>query len=175
MTSITSLIWERRSCRKFTSEEVSASDIKELKRAALSAPTSKNCKSWQFVFVTDKSKIQALSQSKQAGAAFVEGAPLAVVVFGDPSKTDVWIEDASIASSYILLQSQALGLGATWVQLRERGKADGTKANDAVRPLLNVPEGLQALCIIAIGHPDEQHRPYSDDRLPWDQVHDETF
>lgn len=175
MNNLAQLIAERRSCRKFTSEPVSADDIMQLKRAALSSPTSKNCKSWEFVFVQDKATIDSLSKSKEGGAAFVAGASLAIVVFGNTAKTDIWVEDASIAASFLLLQAADLGLGATWVQLRGRGFADGRKAQDIVKQLLNVPDGVEVLAIIAVGHPDESHRPYSDDRLPWAQVHDEKF
>ncbi len=175
MNNLAQLIAERRSCRKFTSEPVSADDIMQLKRAALSSPTSKNCKSWEFVFVQDKATIEALSNSKEHGATFVAGATLAIVVLGNTAKTDIWVEDASIAASFLLLQAADLGLGATWVQLRSRGFADGRKAQDIVKEMLGVPDGVEVLAVIAIGHPDESHRPYSDDRLPWDQVHDEKF
>ena len=176
MNTIAQLIAERRSCRKFTSEPVSPDDIKQLKRAALSSPTSKNCKSWEFVFIQDKETIKALSVCKEHGATFVEGASLAIVVFGNRSITDIWLEDASIAASFLLLQAADLNLGATWVQLRARGLANGTMAKDVLKPLLNVPsDDLEPVAIIAIGHPDESHRPYSDDRLPWDKVHDEKF
>lgn len=175
MNNLAQLIAERRSCRKFTGEAVSDADVLQLKRAALSAPTSKNCKSWEFVFVQDKATIEALSQSKESGAAFVKGAALAIVVFGRTSKTDIWVEDASIASSFLLLQAADLGLGATWVQLRGRGFSDGRTARDIVGKLLNAPSDVEPLAIIAIGHPAESHRPYSDDRLPWGQVHDEKF
>ncbi len=175
MNTISDIIAARRSCRKFTPEPISPDDIKSLKRVALMSPTSKNCKSWEFVFVQDKALISALSQSKEHGASFVSGATLAIVVFGNTSKTDVWVEDASIAASFLMLEAQALGLGACWVQLRDRGYADGRRASDIVRSLLNVPQGLEPLCVLAVGHPDESHRPYSDDRLPWEQVHDEKF
>lgn len=175
MNNLAQLIAERRSCRKFTSDPVSADDVMQLKRAALSSPTSKNCKSWEFVFVQDQATIQSLSTCKEFGAAFVSGARLAIVVLGNPAKSDIWVEDASIASSFLLLQAADLGLGATWVQLRNRGFADGRTAQLIVSELLNVPEGLEVLSIIAIGHPAESHRPYSDDRLPWAQVHDEKF
>ena len=62
-----------------------------------------------------------------------------------------------------------------WVQLRERGFADGRKAKDIVAELLGAPANLEPLAIVAVGHPAESHRPYSDDRLPWAQVHDEKF
>ena len=165
MNNLAQLIAERRSCRKFTGEAVSDADVLQLKRAALSAPTSKNCKSWEFVFVQDKATIEALSQSKESGAAFVKGAALAIVVFGRTSKTDIWVEDASIASSFLLLQAADLGLGFS----------DGRTARDIAGKLLNAPSDVEPLAIIAIGHPAESHRPYSDDRLPWGQVHDEKF
>ena len=172
---LSELIANRRSCRKFTDEAVSAEDIMQLKRAALMSPTSKNCRSWEFVFVQDPATIDVLAHSKEMGAAFVTNAKLAIVVFGNKEKSDIWVEDASIAASFLLLQAQDLGLGATWVQLRERGFADGRKAKDIVAELLGAPANLEPLAIVAVGHPAESHRPYSDDRLPWAQVHDEKF
>ncbi len=176
MNSLAQLISERRSCRKFTTEPVSAEDILQLKRAALSSPTSKNCKSWEFAFIQDKKTIEALSQCKQHGAAFVCGATLAIIVFGNKATTDIWLEDASIACSFLLLQAADLGLGATWVQLRGRGLEDGTMAKEVVGKLLNVPsEDYEPVAIIAIGHPDESHKPYTDDKLPWEKIHDEKW
>ena len=175
MNTLAEIIASRRSCRKFTDKPLTEEQVKQLKRAALSSPTSKNCKSWQFVFVQDKATIEALSHSKQHGASLVGGAALAIVVYGDPGKTDVWIEDASIAASFLLLQAQELGLGACWVQLRLRGLDDGRTAKQTVGELLGAPEGLEPLCIVAVGHPDEQHRPYTDERLPWEQAHYERF
>ena len=173
--NITELLYQRRSIRKFTDEPVSAEDIKELKRAALCAPTSKNCKSWEFVFVSDRESIVRLSQSKEAGAQFLEGAALAVVVMADTAKTDVWVEDCSIAAAYIQLQAEALGLGSCWAQIRQRGYADGRRGSDIVREVVGAPEGMEVECIIGIGHKDQQRSTYSDERLPWDQVHDEKF
>ncbi|MCQ2229777.1 MAG: nitroreductase family protein [Bacteroidales bacterium] len=175
MNNITDLIFQRRSIRKFTGEKISDTEIKELQRAALAAPTSKNCKSWEFVFVTDPASIKDLSLCKEAGAQFLEGAALAIVVLGNPEKTDVWVEDASIAAAFIQLQAEALGLGSCWAQIRERGFSDGRKASDIVKNMLNAPASLEVECIIGIGHKDQQRSTYSDEKLPWDQIHMEKF
>jgi len=175
MNNITDLIFQRRSIRKFTNEKISDADIKELQRAAIAAPTSKNCKSWEFVFVSNPDTIKALSESKDAGAQFLEGATLAIVVMGNTEKTDVWIEDASIAASYLQLQAEALGLGSCWAQIRERGFSDGRKASDIVKNILNAPANLEVECIIGVGHKDQQRSSYSDERLPWEQIHMEKF
>lgn len=175
MGNITELLFKRRSIRKFTSEAISAEEIKELQRAALCAPTSKNCKSWEFVFVTDENTIKALSQSKDAGAQFIESAKLVIVVMANTEKTDVWIEDSSIAATFIQLQAEALGLGSCWAQIRLRGFADGRKASDIVKEIVGAPDNMEVECLIGIGHKDQERSTYNDDKLPWEQIHSEKF
>ncbi|MBR6251140.1 MAG: nitroreductase family protein [Bacteroidales bacterium] len=173
--ALTELMMRRRSHRKFTDEPISENDIKELQRAVLTAPTSKNCLSWHFVFVTDKEKIVALSKSKEHGATFMENATLAIVVVGDPQKTDVWVEDSSIAATYLLLKAEELGLGACWVQTRLRSDANGKMATDNVREILSIPDGFEVECVVAIGHKAADRTPYADDKLPYAQVHMEKW
>jgi nitroreductase len=173
--NLTELIMRRRSCRKFTEEPVSVEDIKELKRVAVCSPTSKNCRSWEFVFVQKKEVISALSRSKDNGASFMEFAPLAIVVLGNPTKTDVWVEDASIAATYLQLKAEELGLGSCWVQMRERGIPGGSAASDTIKALINAPEELEVECVIAVGHKAAERSPYTDEKLPWEQTHDENF
>lgn len=173
--NLTELIMRRRSCRKFTEEPVSAEDIKELKRVAVCSPTSKNCRSWEFVFVQKKEVISALSRSKDNGASFMEFAPLAIVVLGNPTKTDVWVEDASIAATYLQLKAEELGLGSCWVQMRERGIPGGSAASDTIKALINAPEALEVECVIAVGHKAAERSLYTDEKLPWEQTHDENF
>ncbi len=172
---LTELMMRRRSHRKFTEEAISKEDIKELQKAVLTAPTSKNCMSWHFVFVSDKDKIVALSKCKEHGATFMENAMLAVAVVGDPNKTDVWVEDSSIAATYLLLKAEELGLGACWVQTRLRSDANGKMASENVRELLSIPDGYEVECVVAIGHKAAERTPYSDDKLPYDQVHMEKW
>lgn len=173
--NLTELIMKRRSCRKFTEESITAEEIQELKRVALCAPTSKNCKSWEFVFVTDKDIIKALANSKDNGAAFLEAAPLAVVILGDTTKTDVWVEDTSIAATFLQLKAEEMGLGSCWVQMRGRGFEDGRKANDIIKQLVNAPTQCEVECVIAIGHKAQERNPYTDEKLPFAQTHDNKF
>ena len=175
MNSLTQLLYNRRSIRKFTGEALTDVEIKELQRAALCAPTSKNCRSWEFVFVSDKDIIAQLSKCKEAGAQFLEGVALAVVIMADPQKTDVWVEDASIAATFIQLQAEALGLGSCWAQMRLRGYADGRSASELVKQLLNAPQNLEVECVIGIGHKDHQRSEYTDEKLPWQQIHINKF
>ena len=164
------LVQQRRSHRKFTEEEISADDVQLLLRAALMSPTSKGQRSWQFVVVDDKLQIEKLSDAKEQGSQFLKEAPLCIVVLGAPSQNDCWIEDSSIAAYSILLQAEDLGLGACWVQMRARGLNDGTSANTVIRGILDIPENLDVLCVIGIGHKGMERKPQNEDRLKWENV-----
>ena len=69
---------------------------------------------------------------RASGADFLKDAPLAIVVLADPLASDVWIEDASIASILIQLQAEDLGLGSCWIQVRERYTATGMPADEYI-------------------------------------------
>ena len=96
---------------------------------------------------------------------------MAIVVTADPMASDVWIEDASIASIMIQLQAEDLGLGSCWVQLRERFTADGISSNEYVHEVLDLPLQLQALSIIAIGHKGMERKPFDESHLQWEKIH----
>lgn len=171
MESFSELIKIRRSMRKFTAEELSQDEVVALLRAALMAPSSKGSHAWEFVVVDDKDVLQGLSQCKDRGAELIAGASLAVVVTADPAVSDVWIEDASVATTMMLLQAEDLGLGACWVQIRERSMEDGKPAEEMVRKLLGIPGHLRVLSIVAVGHKGMERKPFNEDRLLWEKVH----
>ena len=175
MEKFSELIKIRRSMRKFTDEELTQDEVVALLRSALMAPSSKGCHPWEFVVVDDKELLKQLAHCKEQGAELIEGAPLAVAVLADPTKSDVWVEDASVATTMMLLQAEDLGLGACWVQIRNRAMADGKPAEEMVRAILRVPEHLRVLSIVAVGHKGMERKPFNEDRLLWEKVHINTF
>lgn len=84
MESFSELIKNRRSMRKFTSEELTQDEVVTLMKAALMAPTSKRSNSWQFIVVDDKETLKELSHCKEQASQFIADAALAVVVTADP-------------------------------------------------------------------------------------------
>ncbi len=175
MNSFSDLIKTRRSMRKFTDEELTQEQVELLLRAALMSPTSKRTNGWQFIVVDDKDTLAKLSRCKEAGAAFLSEAPLAIVVTADPMVSDVWIEDASVASIMIQLQAEDLGLGSCWIQVRERFTADGVSAGEVVHELLDIPLHQQVLSIIAVGHKGMERKPFDEEHLQWEKVHINKF
>ena len=171
MEKFSELIKSRRSHRSFTEELLSGDDVKLLLRAGLMAPSSKGLHSYEFIVVEDKQMLAALSQCKAVGSDFLSGAPLAIVVLADPRISDVWIEDASVAAMNILLQAEDLGLGACWIQLRDRQDAEGQPTEEIVKSLLAIPDEMRAVCMIAVGHKGMERKPQNEDRLKWERVH----
>ena len=115
--------------------------------------------------------LSALSQCKAVGSDFLSGAPLAIVVLADPRISDVWIEDASVAATHILLQAEDLGLGACWIQVRDRLSAEGQPTEEIVKSCLGIPDEMRVVCMIAVGHKGMERKPQNEDRLKWERVH----
>lgn len=170
MEKFSQLVQKRRSMRKFTDEKVSREDLNMLLRAALMAPSSKGLHPWQFVVVEDSELLSQLSCCKAQGSEFLAGAPMAIVVMADPAVSDVWIEDASVATTLLLLQAEDLGLGSCWIQIRERKDTEGKDAEDNVHRILSIDRGLRVLSIVAVGHKGMERKPFNEERLLWQNV-----
>ena len=171
MESFASLIKQRRSTRKFTEEPLAPEQVEAILKAGLMAPSSKRSNPWQFIVVEDKEMLQKLAHCKNGGSAFLEGCSLAVVVCADVMASDVWVEDASVASIYMQLQAEDLGLGSCWCQIRNRVTEDERDSNDYVRFLLQIPYQLDVLSIIGFGHKDQVRKPFDESHLQWEKIH----
>ena len=168
METLHDLLIRRHSIRRYTDSAVDPEDVKTILEAALLAPSSKSARPWQFVIVENRDDLQRLSECKANGTRPVAGCALAVVVCADPARSDMYIEDMSIAAAYMQLQATALGLGACWIQVRNRFTADGESAEDIVREILGIPDEMVVECIMTIGHPDEERRPVDPSKLLWE-------
>jgi len=165
------LIRKRRSIRRFREDQIEAEKIEMLIEAALRAPSSRGSNPWQFIFVTDKELLKSLSQAKPHGSTFMANAQLGVVVCADPEKSDVWVEDASIATIFVQLAVESLDLGSCWIQIRERMHNDTQSAEAYIAQLLNIPSSLRVESMIAIGYPVEKKRPHAREELQREKVY----
>ncbi|NLB02916.1 MAG: NAD(P)H nitroreductase [Bacteroidales bacterium] len=171
MDNFIDLVRQRRSTRKFLETCISPDVVAELMRAALMSPSSKRTNAWEFILVDDADKLKKLSLSKKHGSALIEGASLGIVIIADKNKSDVWVEDASIAALIIQLQAESLGLGSCWVQIRQRRDAQDRDSEDYVRELLGIPEQYGVLCILALGMKAEQRKAFDEAKLQWEKLH----
>ncbi|MBC2705338.1 nitroreductase family protein [Desulfobacula sp.] len=169
------LISSRRSVRKFKSKPIEKEKIDSLIEAALRSPSSKSINPWRFVFIEDRNLLEKLSKAKPHGATFLKGATLGIVVCADESKSDVWVEDASIASVFIHLAAHDLGLGSCWIQIRKREHTPAKSADAYVKELLNIPDNIMIESIIAVGYPDEVKKGHLKDSLQSHKVSFHTY
>lgn len=168
------IIKKRRSTRKFKEDKILKEAIIEILKAGLLAPTSKNKKCVELIVVENKETLYKLKDCKDKGSVGLETAPCAIVVACDNEKSDVWVEDASIAASYMQLQIEKLGLGSVWIQMRKRFNDNGDAENE-VRKILDIPNNYGIVCILAIGYKEEYIRQYDENDIDVSKVHYERF
>ncbi len=170
-----SLLQKRRSIRKFKSQPVEPAKIGPLLEALLRAPSSRGINPWEFIVVTDRQLLEKLARAKQHGSAFLQNAPLAVVVCADTEKSDVWVEDCAIASIILQLTAESLGLGSCWAQMRRRNHSDSLSSEDYLREVLGLPMHFGIDSVIGIGYPDEQKAGHPQETLHFEKIHSNRF
>lgn len=159
-------IFTRVSIRKFQDRPVENEKITQLLRAAMAAPSAGDQQPWEFFVVTDKAKIEALSQISPY-AACAKNAP-AVIVPCYKTEGMRWSEtvliDLSCATENLLLEIASLGLGGVW--LCAAPLEDRMEKAEAV---LGNPEGLRAFAVVPVGYPDESRT--QQDRFDESRIH----
>lgn len=175
MKSLYDLVKSRRSIRKYLDKPVEQDKIDNILRVALMSPASKRSNGWEFVVVDDKALLQQLSQCREFGSKFVADAPLAIVVAATPEKSDVWFEDAAIASTFIQLAAADLDLGSCWIQVYKRQYSETETSSQYIKKLLNMPENLEVLNMVSIGYKNEERKPYDEEKLLYEKIHKNQF
>ncbi len=165
------LLKSRRSIRKFENREVEKEKLDAILKSALLSPSSRARRPWEFIAVTDRELLKKLSKCREGSSLSLESAALGIVIIADPDSSDIWIEDASIASVIIQLSAQSLGLASCWVQVRERFHSGDVKAEDYIKNILGIPERYKVENMVAIGYPAEKKEPHDEKSLLSDKLH----
>ena len=100
-----------------------------------------NGQPWHFIVVRDGEMLRRLGAMASSGP-YVAQAPLAIVVATEKSRFAV--SDASRAIQSMLLAAWADGVGSNWV---------GFGGLERIKPLLDIPPGLDVLAILPFGYP----------------------
>ncbi|SFM57199.1 nitroreductase family protein [Methanolobus profundi] len=156
MPEVIDTILSRRSIRKYTEEPVEDNDIRTILDAGRWAPSGLNNQPWKFVVIKDKGTMEELAGCTHY-SQIVRSAPLLVAVYLDTetmyNKTkDIQAIGASIQN--MLLACCDLDLGAVWL---------GEILNNAnkVNLILNCPDSLELMAVLAIGKPAESGKDAS--------------
>ncbi len=163
-------IEKRRSIRKFQDKTISAEQINVLLKAAMLAPTARNCQEWEFVVVKDRSVLNALKEA-HPHAQMLSTADCAIVVCADTEREwedGYWTGDCGAATENILLAATDIGLGSVWL-----GVYPNQERMKAIADILSLPSKVKPFNIIALGYPDEEKE--SVDRFDKNKIHYERW
>ncbi len=157
-------ISKRRSVRKYRPGEVTRQQLSQIVNLGRLAPTGRNEQPWEFVVITDRTRLRQLARLADYGK-FIADASACIVVLCRPTKYH--LEDGSAATTQMLIAATALGLGSCWVA--------GDKKDYAAQvvSLCGAPAHYKLVSLVAVGHAAEIPAPA---KRPLDEVlHWETF
>ena len=141
-------IYTHRSVRQFTDQPVDRELLIEIIKAGIWAPSGLNNQPWRFVIVRSDEMRKELAKNTRYNFT-IERAAACIAVFVDKSVMYNDVKDHQSMGACIqnmLLAAHALGLGAVW-------PGEVLKNADAVRLLLSLPENMELMAVVAIGHP----------------------
>lgn len=160
-------IMTRHSVRSYKADAVPDSTVEKILKAGMAAPTACNQQAWELV-VVNKAELKDTLGGISRGASMIKDCAFAIVVCGNKSlffegeKTGgkYWDQDCSAVTENMLLAAHALGLGAVWC-----GVYPMEDRMESVRTILNLPDNLIPLNVIAFGYPTAPGTP----KDKWDE------
>lgn len=144
---ILEIIKRRRSVRHFDGRPLPEDHMEQILEAGRWAPSGANAQPWRFTVVTQKDRLKAVAQacyyklfkSRHAGEA---GA--VIVICADPEAGSLtYMIDCAIAGTNMTLMATSLGIGSCWI---------GAFEEPALRSILQIPEKLKVIALIAFGY-----------------------
>lgn len=169
------IMQNRRSVRNYTGEKIPKEKLDKILQAGLLSASGRNKKPWEFVVVQEKETLEKLSHCRVGAAKMLKNAGCAILVFANPDKTDVWVEDCSIAMSNMHLMADSLGLGSCWIQGRLREAENGESTEAYCRTLLSVPNEYVLEAILSIGILEEHPKAHTLEELEREKIHYEAY
>ena len=156
----------RRNVRTYRPDPVPAADLDRIAEAGWRAPSASNRQHWNFIIVTDREQLQALSTVWQ-GAKHIAGAVAAIaLILPHPADERMKLTDRydlGQATYAMMLAAADLGVGTGHSSIGDQERA---------REILGVPDDHYVTYLIGVGYPDD--RPLKPivkpNRLPFDEV-----
>jgi nitroreductase len=140
----------RRNVRSFTDQPIAEPKLERILEAARRTPSARNWQPWDFVLVTDRAQLQALSKVwVGAGHVATSAATIALIApsLDAPREQSLEQYDLGQATMSILIAAADLGLGTGHSAVGDQ---------DLARELLGFPEDRFCAYLIAIGHPSDK-------------------
>jgi nitroreductase len=144
--NVSKAIHMKRAVRQFSADPLPEQAILTILNAGRRAQSSKNTQPWQFIAITDKTLLKALSECGN-WAGHLAGASLGVAILTpDPGDKFQTMFDAGQAAAYMQLVAWEKGIGSCLASIYDPEKA---------RQVLGFPQDLYLNIVISFGYPQE--------------------
>jgi nitroreductase len=156
----------RRNVRIYQDRPIAAGDLDRILEAGWRSPSASNRQPWDFVLVTERSRLEELT-TVWVGARHLAGAAAAVVMTLQPPEAERYVTmnqyDLGQATMAMMLAATDLGIGSGHSAIGDQ---------EACRRILGIPEDRICAYMLALGYPaDRPLQPIiHPDRRPFDQV-----
>ena len=148
-----SIIFKRKSVRKFKEERVPDELIENLLKAGMQAPSSCNSQPWEFIVVDRKEDKEAISRMHQFAKPAANASHL-IITLGNLNEAKVHRmidQDLGACNENILLQATHEGLGAVWL-----GFHPIENRTLRLKEYLEIPDYCIPFSVICVGYPENE-------------------
>jgi nitroreductase len=152
-------IFNRRSIRKFTEQDVDREKIIKILDAGRWAPSGLNNQPWRFLVVKDEQRKAKLAECTRYGHIVRQANTLIVVFLAKDAMYNATkdYQGAGACIQNMLLAAHGLGLGAVWL-------GEILNQETQVHEVLNTdPEQLELMAVIAMGYPAQEGSSFRKD------------
>jgi len=160
----------RRSIRKYTSKPVPEGVVRDILKAAMSAPSAGDERPWEFIVIRDKNILEELMKVHPY-AQMLNETSVAIVVCGHVKTevySDFWVQGCAAATENILIEATAKGLGCVWLGIYPmQDRVSG------IKKLLGIPEDVMPLALVPLGYPAEKKK--AENRFDVCRIHDDKW
>lgn len=165
-------IENRRSCRKYSTEEIDKELVGVVLNAGRLSPSAGNLQDRSFILVRNKQKRANIAEAC-GGQMWMQFAPVHIIVVAEVKKTKQFygirgervysIQDCAMAAQNMLLAATELGLGSCVVSSFDE---------DKLKTILNIEEPARPQAVITLGNCAEEPRitpKYSLEKVTWSE------
>ena len=155
------VVSKRRSIRMYENKEIEKEKLQKILECVNQAPSAGNLQGYEVFVVISKTQLGQLVGATR-GQSFLEQVPVVLVFCTNPSRSAerykkrgeelYCLQDATIACTYAMLASTALGLSTVWV---------GAFDESEVIKVLGIPETLRPVALLPIGYAENSSRESS--------------
>jgi len=156
----------RRNVRTYQEQLIAHGDLDRILEAGWRSPSASNRQPWDFVVVTERSRLEELT-TVWAGARHLAGAAAAVVMTLRQPEAERYLAmdqyDLGQATMAMMLAATDLGVGSGHSAIGDQ---------EACRGILGIPDDRICAYMLALGYPaDRPLKPIAHpDRRPFDEV-----